>query len=189
MTRSSHIKFFRTPNSRDILQRTSLKIRITAPMDELKAKLALHKFMARGRSNPKFIWMHYTHKQILHLYNSVLRGYLNYFSFAHNYSRVGWYLYYILHSSCAKLLAAKFTLRSQSQVIKKFGKDLAYKEYKTKKSKSNDKLRSKPRLLAITSFYKPESFKADPWNFKTSEKKILNLFPLSWAEPRPPWKN
>jgi len=89
MTRSAHVKHFQTPNSRDILQRASLKVRVTAPMDDLRAKLSQNKFMSKGRSHPKFVWMQYTHKQILHLYNSVLRGYLNYFSFVHNYSRLG----------------------------------------------------------------------------------------------------
>ena len=89
MTRSTHVKYFNTPNAKDILQRTSLKVRITAPLNDIRAKLTQNKFMQKGRSHPKFIWMQYTHKQILILYNSVLRGYLNYFSFVHNYSRLG----------------------------------------------------------------------------------------------------
>jgi hypothetical protein len=58
------------------------------------------------------------------LYNSVLKGYLNYYSFTHNYSRVASSLEFILKTSCAKLLAAKFKLRSVSNVIKQYGSDL-----------------------------------------------------------------
>lgn len=189
MTRSTHVKHFQTPNSRDILQRASLKVRVTAPMDDLRAKLSQNKFMLKGRSHPKFVWMQYTHKQILRLYNSVLRGYLNYFSFVHNYSRLGWYLYYILHSSCAKLLAAKYSMRSQRKVIRKFGKDLTYKEYKLiTPNKSSSSVRGKGispepvKMAAETSFYKPETFPVNPWNFKTSDKDPnVNLYPLSIA--------
>lgn len=53
-----------------------------------------------------------------------MRGYLNYYSFTHNYPRVASSLEFILKTSCAKLLAAKFKLRSVTEVIKKYGKDL-----------------------------------------------------------------
>lgn len=53
-----------------------------------------------------------------------MRGYLNYYSFTHNYSRVASSLEFILKTSCAKLLAAKFKLRSVTEVINKYGKDL-----------------------------------------------------------------
>lgn len=59
------------------------------------------------------------------MYNSVLRGYLNYYSFAHNYNHIAASLTYILRESCLKLLAAKFNLRRKAQVIKKYGKDLS----------------------------------------------------------------
>lgn len=45
----------------------------------------------------------------------------NYYSFVHNYSKLTSTLTHILKSSCAKLLAAKYTLKSQAKVYKKFG--------------------------------------------------------------------
>jgi patatin-like phospholipase/acyl hydrolase len=72
--------------------------------------------------------MKYNHKQILNLYNSVLKGYLNYYSFVHNYRRLATYLYFTLKGSCGKLLAAKYSLRSMVKVLRKFGKDLSFKE-------------------------------------------------------------
>lgn len=68
------------------------------------------------------------HRQILHLYNSVLRGYLNYYNFAHNYTRVASYLAYILKESCAKLLAAKYSLSTMAKVHQKYGPNLSITE-------------------------------------------------------------
>jgi len=80
------------------------------------------------------------HRQIIYLYNAVLRGYLNYYNFTHNFGTLAGSLVHILKSSCAKLLAAKYTLKTQSKVYEKFGIDLAapinVKDKKNKK-KSN----------------------------------------------------
>lgn len=69
--------------------------------------------------------MHLNHDQIIHLYNSVARGISQYYSFAANYGRLTSYLILILKRSCAKLLAAKFTLKTMAKVYKRFGSDLA----------------------------------------------------------------
>jgi nicotine oxidoreductase len=61
------------------------------------------------------------HDQIIHQYNSVMRGYLNYYSFVHNYGRLASFVEFILKQSCSKLLATKFTLKTMAQVYKKFG--------------------------------------------------------------------
>src|SRR5215469_9565047 len=65
-----------------------------------------------------------SHDQIIYLYNSVYRGISNYYSFVHNYNKLISLLTYTLKSSCAKLLAAKFTLKTQAKVYKKFGPQL-----------------------------------------------------------------
>ena len=62
--------------------------------------------------------------QIITLYNSVYRGIIKYYSFAHNLGKVSGYIHSTLKSSCAKLLAAKLTLNSQRKVFEKFGKNL-----------------------------------------------------------------
>jgi hypothetical protein len=61
------------------------------------------------------------HRQIVHQYNAVLRGYLNYYKFVHNYGNLVSLLVHILKGSCAKLLAAKYTLGTQAKVYQKFG--------------------------------------------------------------------
>ena len=55
------------------------------------------------------------------MYNSVFRGYLNYYKFAHNYPRVASRVGYILKESCAKLLATKYSLGTMAKVYNKFG--------------------------------------------------------------------
>jgi hypothetical protein len=80
-----------------------------------------------------------------------MRGYLNYYSFVHNYSRVVSLLNFILKQSAAKLLAAKFNLGTRAKVFKKFGPNL-----------------TSPKRI---SFIHP-SYKGNYLNFKT--KKVDN---------------
>lgn len=62
--------------------------------------------------------------EIILLYNSIYRGIMNYYSFVHNMNELSSRIHHILKGSCAKLLAAKFTLKSQSKVYEKFGSNL-----------------------------------------------------------------
>lgn len=105
--------------------------------------------------------MHNSHKEILNLYNSVLRGFLNYYSFVHNYARISAITYYILRTSCACLLAAKYKMRYKSKVYNKFGMNLTYKDPETKE---------------CTSFYRP-SFKTEPMMFNIKADPVVkNMF-------------
>lgn len=69
-----------------------------------------------------------------------MRGYLNYYSFTHNYPRIASSLEFILKTSCAKLLAAKFKLGSVTKVIARYGKDLKGGRDKTKFYKPSYKI-------------------------------------------------
>lgn len=66
--------------------------------------------------------------EIILLYNSVYRGITNYYRFAHNFNELSSQVHYVLKTSCAKLLAAKFTLKSQRRVYEEFGQDLKGKD-------------------------------------------------------------
>jgi group II intron reverse transcriptase/maturase len=112
---------FSRPSHNHILRRNSKKLRLEAPIKRIIKKLHEADFMKNNDSCPKFVWMTLEHRQIIHMYNSVLRGYLNYYNFAHNYLRVASAVGYILKQSCAKLLAAKYSLGSMSKVYDKFG--------------------------------------------------------------------
>ena len=121
--RSNNSNFSRIGSMRR-LKRNKLGIRFEAPLDRIKKKLSQASFMDKGISAPKFLWLHHNHDQIIHLYNSVLRGYLNYYNFVHNYGRLASYIEYILKQSCAKLLATKFKLETMASTYKKFGSKL-----------------------------------------------------------------
>nr|AAB95256.1 RT-like protein [Venturia inaequalis] len=120
ISRSSHVRYSRIGSVRRI-RRNKLGLRLEAPLDRIKKKLENSNFMSKGKSSPKFLWLHNEHDQIILLYNATLRGFLNYYNFAHNYGRLASYLEYILKQSCAKLLATKFKLGTMAKTYKKYG--------------------------------------------------------------------
>jgi Type II intron maturase len=132
--------------------RNPLKLRFEAPMERITKKLISASFIKNGRPAPRFLWMAYSKDQIIHLYNSVLRGFLNYYSFVYNYEKLAGWIYMNLKSSCAKLLAAKYTLISQNRVYRKYGKDL----------------RGRDRIG-----FQKITYKIKPWDFKTSSKDYV----------------
>jgi len=71
------------------------------------------------------------------MYNSVLRGYLNYYKFAHNYGKLVSTLVLFLKASCAKLLAAKYSLDTMSKAYRKFGPLLSAPAVPVNSDKSN----------------------------------------------------
>jgi group II intron reverse transcriptase/maturase len=60
------------------------------------------------------------HADIISFYNSVIRGILNYYSFANNRKSLGSFVHG-LKFSCARTLALKFKVRHASKVYRKFG--------------------------------------------------------------------
>lgn len=176
MIRQTHVKFHGSPAKNHVLQRGSLKMRIEAPLEEIRKKLHLIGLLEKGIPAPKNIWRLYSHKQIIILYNSVLRGYLNYYSFVHNYSRMATYLYWVLKGSCGKLLASKFSLGSVSAALREFGKDLSFKEEQEKR------LKGKPteRRIKETKFYRPDSWSSNHLRFRVNqEAPVIKLHPIS----------
>ena len=123
ITRANHASFSKIGSVRR-LRRNKLGIRFEAPLDRIRKKLVQSSFMSEGKSVPKFLWLHLEHDQIILLYNAVMRGFLNYYSFVHNFPRLVSYIEYILKQSCAKLLATKFHLGTMAKVYKKFGPNL-----------------------------------------------------------------
>lgn len=120
--RSSHQKFH--SKGRSYKQRLILPLNLTVSLDRIRSKLHQTSFLKNGQPNPRYLWIPLNHRQILVLYNSVYRGFTNYYSFALNYNDLASLLQFVLKSSCAKLLAAKYSLDSQAKVYKKFGSSL-----------------------------------------------------------------
>jgi len=100
------------------------EIRLEVPLDRIHKKLNDVGLLKDRTPVPRFIWLNYSKDHIISLYNSVYRGFLFDYSFAMNKHKLSSYLHFVLKTSCAKLLAAKFTLKSQSKVYLEFGKDL-----------------------------------------------------------------
>jgi group II intron reverse transcriptase/maturase len=137
--------------------RNSLEIRMEAPIQKVVDKLTKVHFVRNKRSWPKFIWVQNSLPEIINLYNSVLRGYMNYYSFVDNRGSFATFIYYLLRGSCAKLFATKLKLRSQGKVFAKFGKSLTVDKESGLK------------------FFKP-GYKNNPWAFSTSHVDYLLKF-------------
>jgi group II intron reverse transcriptase/maturase len=148
---------FRTLNN--IRYRNGLRLRLTVSLRDLKKKLTASSFMKNGKSAPKFLWYPLNPVQIILLYNSVLRGIINYYGFVHNYSGFSGFIYMTLKQSCAKLLAAKFKLNTMKKVYQKFSGDLVFKSPNGR----------------VVSFYKP-SWKLDPNRFQIKASPIIPTF-------------
>lgn len=134
-------------------QRNPREIRLEIPKERIEKKLREAGFLKGITPAPRFLWMPNTKDGIILLYNSVYHGIMNYYSFAHNFNYISSWLHFTLKSSCAKLLAAKLTLKTQRLVYGKFGKDL----------KGKDK----------TAFAKLE-MGTKPWNFKKSASPLIH---------------
>lgn len=104
--------------------RNARRVRMEAPKWRIVKKLTEAGFVKNGRSVPRFLWLDFTLEQIVSLYNSVMWGISNYYSFVNNRAYIVTYVYYLLRGSCAMLIAAKLTLRSQLKVYVRFGKNL-----------------------------------------------------------------
>jgi group II intron reverse transcriptase/maturase len=145
-------------------RRNNRDIRLEVPLDRIHKKLNDIGFLKDRTPIPRFLWLHNSKDQIISLYNSVYRGYLNYYSFAMNKNQLSSYLHFVLKTSCAKLLAAKFTLDTQNKVHLEFGKDL----------KGKDKIGFIVAEYGLTPWdFKTPSVTRSPRN-KISESGILN---------------
>jgi group II intron reverse transcriptase/maturase len=112
------------------LRRSTKRIQFYAPLDRVRAKLRNAGFLRADKPHPKFIWMSLDHAKIIVMYNSVYAGFVNYYSFAGNYSNLVSFLHYTLRFSLAKLLAAKYNT-GVPKIFQKYGKNLAHVKGKT----------------------------------------------------------
>jgi hypothetical protein len=108
-------------------------------------------FLKNGIPSPRFIWLHNDKDAIIALYNSVYRGYMNYYSFVFNFSRLASMLHFTLLTSCAK--AAKFKLKTLQLQQVFFGK----------------RLKGEDRIEFVKADYK-----MNPWNFHINIKESIS---------------
>ena len=107
------------------------KVYFAGPVEEILASLEKRGFIKRYKQNKsllipdaitKLIFL--DHASIILRYNSIISGFLNYFSFVDNLAKFQQIFSYILRHSCAKTLARKFNLKTRAGAFKKFGRDL-----------------------------------------------------------------
>lgn len=119
-----------------IRQRANPRLILHAPIAYLLDKLVKHGFIKRnhlGMLYPrgKAKCSPLPHPQILNLYNSKIRGVLNYYTCVHNRMSL-WSIVRFFRYSCALTLARKFKLRTLAKTFRKFGPALAFKNDKGK---------------------------------------------------------
>jgi hypothetical protein len=105
-------------------RKSSANTRMDMPVKRIIDKLkTAHICDGGGKAQPKYQWLGYTHKEIILAYNSIINGISNYYSFIENMSALA-RIYNILRSSAAKLLTAKYKLKTQRKTFQKFGAGL-----------------------------------------------------------------
>jgi group II intron reverse transcriptase/maturase len=133
--RSSEKPYKRHKHGRKV--RVTPRVSLHAPMKKLFDKLKTQGFV---KQNNAYGWVTPTalrrivnmdHADIVGYYNTVVRGILNYYSFADNRKSLG-RVVRALQMSCARTLALKYKLRFAAKVFKKYGKYLKDPDSETK---------------------------------------------------------
>nr|AYE93406.1 hypothetical protein C0993_000042 [Termitomyces sp.] len=140
-------------------QRNSGFLVLRAPMERIQNKLREAGYMNNHKGVSRISWLSLEVRQIINLANSIIRGYENYYSFAHNKGQLCTYVFYIIRDVVLRTLANKLSLKTRAAVIKKFGPGLALFDQNIR-DKNN-----KPIL--ITKLHKP-SYRTNIWDFKSS---------------------
>nr|QOU12328.1 ORF781 [Hoilungia sp. H24] len=98
--RSKHVKFSR--------KRGPLGPRFSVNLDRIKKKLREINILKGEKPVPRLSWGSYGSSQILSLFNSVLKGYLDHYSPVCNFSRFKFWLKWVITTSAGMTLARKY---------------------------------------------------------------------------------
>ena len=96
-------------------------ITFTAPINRIISKLTKAGFLKDRKSIPKLTWTPFNKDVIIFLYQSWFQSIMNYYGKVRNKRQLASYLKGVLSSSCAKLLAFKYTFSSQRKSEEKYG--------------------------------------------------------------------
>jgi nicotine oxidoreductase len=141
------------------LQRNRWALLLFIPLMRIKRRFAELKFAINNRGVSRTSWTPLTLRQIIHNFNSIIRGYENYYSFVHNKGpALGW-VYFVLWDSALRTIAHKLSLKRRAKVIKKYGKNIHITEY-IKDQKTGK------HITKETQLYKP-NLKINVWDFKS----------------------
>ncbi len=132
---------------RGTVQRNSGFLVLSAPMKRIAKKLSDNGYMNNHRGVTRVSWLSLEVRQIIHLANSIIRGYENYYSFVLNKGKLCTYVYYIIRDVTLRTLAHKLSMGTRAAVIQKYGTDIALYD------QNNRDENNKPSLIA--KLYKP----------------------------------
>ncbi len=179
----NHILFLGTnikhSSRRDIVKRKGNKTRslgflmLTALMKLISKKLALAGFHRYHKGLTKTTWLELELSQIIYLANSIIRGYLNYYSFVYNRNRLTGYVYYIIRDSVLRTFAAKMRLKTRAQVIKKYGLNLTIYDYSSPLIKELNKKLAYKEIIHLVNVSK--EYKLNVWNFKIKNLLFMDI--------------
>lgn len=145
-----------------------LDLRIEAPVEKILERLTAAGFYSKKKKAPTRVGRIYNQDipDILRYYNSIIRGILNYYTFADNRATLGMIIHGLKHS-CALTLKGKLKLPSRAAVFKKFGPKLTYRERITDKK---GQLIEKKYQLDI-----PSNFKRLPFPQRFGIKTLFSV--------------
>ena len=141
-------------------QRNRKPLLLSAPLQKIKNKLKDTGFVKNNRGVSRTSWTPLTLRQIIHNYNSILRGYDNYYSFIHNRGNTFSWLFYVLRDSAARTIAHKLSLKRRAKVYKKYGMLLKITDYEKRNKDKSPK--------NITELHKPTLI-MNCWDFKVNK--------------------
>lgn len=146
-----HIGFSPTLQSSLKKRKIGPRIMLTAPLQRIRNRLTESGFIKNNKPYPKWLWLPFGLTQIVHQYNAVYRGFINYYSFVQNMGTLAGSLYFYLKSSCLQLIAAKMRLKTKARVYKKFGKHITVSQ-KHKVSEGKVITKSKSTHFALPNY-------------------------------------
>lgn len=140
-------------------------LRIEAPIKKILNRLTTAGFYKKKNDlfSPTRVGRIYNYDMpdILRYYNSIIRGLLNYYTFADNRSSLGMVIHGLKHS-CALTLRGKLKAKTKATIFKKFGSKLTYSE--TISDKKGNKSEKKYRLFI------PDTMKRLPFSQRFTVK-------------------
>nr|YP_004927430.1 COB-ai2 protein [Yarrowia galli]CCC29072.1 COB-ai2 protein [Yarrowia galli] len=150
-------------------QRNSGFLVLSAPMDRMYKKLIATGFMKNYRGVSRMTWLPLSMRQMMHMGNSMISGYLNYYSFAHNRGNLASVIHYMIRDTMARTLAHKLSTKRRAKVYKKYGMDTKLYD------QENRDMTGKPKTMCQL---KRPLYTKDVWDFKVNEvnHNVVNLY-------------
>lgn len=144
-----HSIFYTLPRRKGNYSECNVKgLLLQAPLDRIRGMLTKNGFLKYSKPQVRVTWVPLTAQQIVQRGNSVWKGYLNYYSLVHNKGDLTTKIYRIIKDVVLITLARKFKLRTKSQVIKRFGKDITVY--------NQDKRNKENKPIIVAQFIKPD---------------------------------